>query len=360
MGGAPYQGRVIAEALSDRPDFEVFYLARRCSNDVDADPYKVVKIGSTAGIRRRAVLFDAPNLWRTLREIGPDVIYQRMRQSYTAVAAAYAKCYGRRFVFHVAHDYDVMLGRTRRHLSFNTPFDVLEGMLGTYGMVRADAIIAQTERQAGLLSENFGRRATAVIPNLHPAPEASELVPKSPDIFQVAWVANFKLFKRPELFVRLAEEHRSDRSMRFVMVGRPGDSGTFKALHERIQQLPNLDYLGELPLERVNELMAQSHVLVNTSHLEGFSNTFIQAWLRNTVVVSMNADIDGALSQQGLGYLAGGFDELRDRLMLLLRNRPELEETARKARSYAVAHYTTRSIESFVDLLRPSQGISSR
>jgi hypothetical protein len=60
MGGAPYQGRVIAECLAARPDFEVFYLARRCRDDVQEDGYTVVRVSGT-WYRRRAV-FDARSL----------------------------------------------------------------------------------------------------------------------------------------------------------------------------------------------------------------------------------------------------------------------------------------------------------
>ena len=86
MGSAQYQAGLIAEALARETDIEVFYLARRCPERSADLEYEIVKIGNDKGIRRRAVIFDALSLWRALKRIDPDVIYQRMRQSYTGIA----------------------------------------------------------------------------------------------------------------------------------------------------------------------------------------------------------------------------------------------------------------------------------
>ena len=82
------------------------------------------------------------------------------------------------------------------------------------------------------------------------------------------------------------------------MIGRPGEPARYGALHQQMKLLPNLDYLGEQPIERVNSEIAASDVLVTTSY-EGFPNTFIQAWLRGVPVVSngVDPDLTGTLVQ---------------------------------------------------------------
>ena len=359
MGGAPYQGRVIAECLAARPELEIYYLARRCVDDGD-DPYEVVRVGDYSGIRHRALFFDMPDLYRTLERIAPDVVYQRMRQSYTAVAAHYARKHGKRFVFHAALDYDVMRGHYRRHLSLNTPFDWVEGRLGEYGLRRADAIVTQTGKQARLLADVFGLDAAAVIPNMHPEPEKAKADRKPTDRINVAWVANLKRSKRPELFVQLAEDLRGDPRFRFIMAGRPGHARTYAALHEQIQGLPNLDYLGEISHERVGELLAESHFLVNTSIVEGFSNTFIEAWMRDAIVLSMNADVDQALARGELGFMANDLESLKARLSELTAADADNGELIARARRHAFEQYGTGNVEKLLDVMLPERAAGRR
>lgn len=352
MGGAELQARFIAEGLAARPDFEVHYLARRCLPEPAGDPYCVRCIGNDAGIRRRAVFFDAPKLWRALRAIDPDVVYQRMRQSYTGVAAAYARRFDKRFVFHAASDYDVMQRSFPKPFSLNVPFDWLETVLGNHGVRRASAIVTQTQRQADLLQRYLGRRAAAVVPNFHPEPLPGEGLEKSAVDFLAVWVGNFRQVKRPELFVRLAEDLRHLPNVRFAMVGRAGNQRTHGELHAKIRSLGNLEYLGELSHDEVNRLLARAHCLVNTSDAEGFSNTFIQAWMRRTVVLSLSADVDGALAGGELGYLAGTFDKLRMRLEWLAADRRGREALTERARALAMQRYGTGNLNALVAVLK--------
>ena len=55
----------------------------------------------------------------------------------------------------------------------------------------------------------------------------------------------------------------------------------------------------------MNRLLARSHIFVNTSTHEGFPNTFIQSWLREVVVVSLQVDPDQVLERQQVGIAAG-------------------------------------------------------
>jgi glycosyltransferase involved in cell wall biosynthesis len=351
MGGAELQARYIAEGLSARPDFSVHYLARNCLAE-PADSYPVTRIGDTRGIRRRAVFFDAPRLWRALEALDPDVVYQRMRQSYTGVAAAYARRYGKRFVFHAASDYDVRREPFRKPFSLNVPFDWVETVAGNYGMARATAIVTQTNRQAELLERNFGLRPAAVIPNFHPEPPAGSVERKASGEFLVAWIGNFKLVKRPELYVELAERLRATPGVRFAMAGRAGNERTHGELHARIRALPNLEYLGELPHEEANELLCRAHCLVNTSDAEGFSNTFIQAWMRGAVVLSLHADVDGLLARDELGHLSGSVDRLQTQLETLIANPSAREAMAKRARLHAARHFGTGNVDVLARVLK--------
>lgn len=309
MGGAEYQTHLLAAELSGRPAVDVIYLARRVPvGEAAADvPYPVRRIGSDAGIRYRATFFDRSELSAALRELRPDVVYQRMRQSYTAVCADYARENAIPFFFHVASDIDLDTRFVRFGINGNLPFDLIEGWHGRRGIERASHIIVQSSRQAHMLRERFRREPMVLVRNFQPLPEALPAKQELP--LRVLWVGNFKRVKRPELFVDLAQAfvHRGD--IQFQMIGRP-DGHRSDPVIKKIEELPNLQYLGELPVHEVNAHLAAAHVLVNTSSFEGFPNTFIQAWAQGAVVCSLVVDPDGSMESTDIGYCSGTMERL--------------------------------------------------
>ncbi|MEW6428831.1 MAG: glycosyltransferase family 4 protein [Thermodesulfobacteriota bacterium] len=269
----------------------------------------------------------AADLLRALDRIRPDVIYQRAGFAFTGITASWARKNGRRLVFHIAHDLDVQ----RRPPPWRRPFLLPEILLMRQGIRKADLVVAQTRFQAEQLQKHYGREAV-VIPNGHPVPADSEK-PAGPVV--VAWVANWKAIKQPEIFVRLAEEVSSE-NIRFAMFGRIDNYGE---LARRARAL-GVEVMGEVSNERVNDSLASSHLLVNTSRHEGFSNTFIQAWLRRVPVVSLQVDPDEVLSRQGIGCCSGSFGRLAADVRRLATDREQLDTMGARAREYAVANHS--------------------
>ena len=58
---------------------------------------------------------------------------------------------------------------------------------------------------------------------------------------------------------------------------------------ELTKTVQKLRYVGKLSLEEMDACLAEATLFVNTSlQRDGFSNTFIRAWLRPVPVVSLN------------------------------------------------------------------------
>lgn len=362
MGGAQYQGHLLAEELARRAGVQVTYLAR----DVRADaaalralPYALRSIGTFAGIGRRAALFDAPQLWRTLRELRPDVIYQQMRQSYTAVCAHYAVRAGIPCFFQIASDLDLDPRWITNGISANLPFDIGESVAGLWGLRHASHVVAQTARQQRLLRERFGLAAAAVVRNFQPLPACLPHKPAAP--VEVLWVANFKDVKRPELFVQLAESFSGRPDLKFTMAGRPSGLRRFAPLMERISRTANLEYLGELSIEEVDRRMAQAAIHVNTSSFEGFPNTFIQAWAQGAVVATIAVDPDEeGMEALGIGICAGTFERLRAVIDALAHSSERRGAIAARAFAFAHANHSLVQGARLADLMLAAAGAAAR
>ena len=349
-GGAEFQISLLTAALHATNRFDLYYLTHHVAGNVQPHDYEVVRIGNDDRVPRLGYVTDFLPLYRSLRSIAPHVIYQRVAGGYTGICAFYARNNHRRtrMIWHVAHTTDV----TPESLDSgrNIVRRRLEKCSVEYAIRRTDRIVVQTHDQGRLLSENYGRRADAVIPNFHP--EAAEPPDKSGPL-TVVWIANLKLWKRPEVFVRLAQALRDLGNVQFLMLGEPpaGEAPWCAQLMQSIAATPNLQFLGHQPAAEVNRHLARASVFVNTSVHEGFPNTFVQAWLREAVVVSLTVNPDGVLDGQQIGIHAETEAGLEKAVRHLLTDSAARGGYAQRARAYARTTHSVRNIGKLTEMI---------
>lgn len=193
---------------------------------------------------------------------------------------------------------------------------------------RADVVIAQSDFQKKILQERFNVEGVViknglVIPQVH----CEKSVPPF-----VLWVGSITGVKNPELFVELAE---SLPNVRFEMVG---GSTKDRQLYEKInlaaKTLPNFKYHGFVPYPEVNDYFEKASIFVNTSRMEGFPNTFIQAWAHYTPVVSLKVDPDNIIKNRNLGFHSGTFRQLVMDVTTLFSNEKLRKTMGENARNY--------------------------
>ena len=350
MGGAEYQIACLLEALIPLQKYQIHYLAHHVAPDFHADGYRIEQVGRGAANPRWGYITHAMPLYRALLNIRPDVIYQRVGGGYTGIAAFYARRHNACLIWHVAHDTDVT---PRSTLEGRNPVRrFLEKRSIEFGIRYANHIVVQTKHQANLLQKFYQRTTDLVIPNLHPQPRES--IDKTGPL-RVVWIANLKPWKQPDVFVRLAAALSGLKQVRFIMVGAEaggaGDVRWSETLMRGIRSAGNIDYLGPRSQADVNELLARAHVFVNTSIHEGFPNTFIQAWMREVPVVSLNVNPDGLLDREAIGVHAGTEDRLIEAVRMMVSNQVTRGEYALRARAYAMQHHSLRNAEALVRLI---------
>jgi glycosyltransferase involved in cell wall biosynthesis len=350
-GGAEYQISLLIDALSADGGFEIHYLTHFIDARDRTRNYNVSVVGAGGPMPRLGYVMDARSLYRKLLEIGPDVIYQRVACAYTGICALYSRRRHVPMIWHVASDSDVapsLLEPVRNFVRRR-----LETWGVSYGAGNASRIVVQTRRQNELLQQNYGRSADALVANFHPP--VVETIDKSGPL-TVMWIANLKPLKRPDVFIRLAERFRQRREVRFVMAGAPapatGDQRWRTSLMQGMVNAKNLEYVGQKTHAEVNQMLARSHVFVNTSTHEGFPNTFIQAWMRDVAVLSLSVDPDGVLERERVGIAAHTEDGLEAALRGLLDD-PQLRAGyARRGREHAAAHHSLANAGRLLQVIR--------
>jgi glycosyltransferase involved in cell wall biosynthesis len=347
MGGSQYQAKVLMDYLLAHYDVDIAYLTTRADPSFKPDGYRIVPFSDRRGLRRYGSFFDVARLYRALTRERPDIILQFVGSAHTGIAALYARKHGCKLIWRVTSDRSV----EPETASWLQPHLRLERLCLNFGIRNASLILAQTEYQRATIAAAFPGAPVQVLPNFHPsAPDCGRT---GAVVKQVAWIANLKPLKNPSAFVRLARRFSSRPDVRFVMVGDSIDESPWtKDQLAAIAATPNLEYRGALSQAEVNGLLEHTDLLVNTSDYEGFSNTFIQAWMRRVPVVSLRVDPDRLLSRGGLGTVTGTEESLFGSVAVLLDDPDKCSAIGARARRYALEHHAESNIETLARLLK--------
>jgi len=226
----------------------------------------------------------------TLWKLDADIYCFSGGSLWAGLVHAVAQARGRRFVWMTAHDHDVRADLPDVH-GLRDRWFVRRAMRG------ADAIVSQTEAQRRRLEEDFGLDST-VIMNAVDVPAA---VHDPGAGTRVVWLATYKPSKHPEWFTRFAERHPEVRCrMAGVVLSSEEGQEAYRAAQEVAARCPNLEVLGTIPHERIDDVLADAALFTHSSASEGFPNTLLESWARGLPSVSA-FDPDDLVEREGLG-----------------------------------------------------------
>jgi glycosyltransferase involved in cell wall biosynthesis len=285
------------------------------------------------------------SLWRALRRADADIYYVRGSSMLTAVVHAFCRRYGRKWLYAAASDTDFLPGEQRIRYA-------RDRWLFEYGLRRADAIVVQNPVQQANCLAHYGRRAT-IIPSCY-APPPGASADRSGGVL---WVSDLREVKQPQLCIDLAKRlpHR-----RFVMIGGPAspdeaDMQRYRSIERQARELPNVRFLGFLPLADAESHFDRARVLLNTSRTEGFPNTFLQAWARGVPTPAF-VDVGSREGAAPVGRVARDLPEAQAELEQLLSDDVHWKQASDRCRRQFAAHHsvagtTARYSALFRDLL---------
>ncbi|HEV7714221.1 MAG TPA: glycosyltransferase family 4 protein [Steroidobacteraceae bacterium] len=264
-------------------------------------------------------------VWSALKRADADVYYVSGAGMLLGLVTMFARQYGRKVIFRVASTSDcdpvtlrVKFWRDKR--------------LYAYGLKRADVVLAQTGEQQRKLFECYGRdsRIAASL-----AEDGGRCPPFDERDIDVLWVGSFRPLKRPQLLLDLA---RKLPELRFVMAGGPypDHADLFEDIGRQAAGLANVEFRGAIPYHEVHNLYERARLLVGTSEIEGFPNTYLQAWTHGAPVVAY-LDPENLIAQKGLGRVVTTPDEMASAVNAVLAAESEWSDASARSRTYAAA-----------------------
>ncbi|VVB62032.1 Glycosyltransferase Gtf1 [uncultured archaeon] len=159
----------------------------------------------------------------------------------------------------------------------------------------------------------------------------------------ILWVGTIKAVKQPDLFLKIAKNFEE---FNFKMIG--GKNKKDEKLYDRIKQealtIPNLEFLGFVPHNKIQKYYEEASIFINTSRIEGFSNTFLEAWINCVPVISLNADPDEVICNKKLGLHSKTFEQIILDVNTLLHNDNLRIEMGMNGKKYVEQNHNMKKI----------------
>jgi len=245
-------------------------------------------------------------MWSALMRADADLYYTSCAGMEVGLLALFCRHFGKRFVYRSASDADCDKSRLLVRYA-------RDRWLYGYGLRRAHAILVQSASQAQTLLRSYGL-ASRVAGMLVEPP----LSVPTHDL-DVLWVGNIRHVKRPDRLLEIAAQMPNTS---FHMVGGtlPGEEALYGQMRDAAASRANVSFHDRQSYSDANNLYGRARLLLNTSDVEGFPNSYLQAWIRGVPVVTL-IDPDRVIEREGLGVVAGAPDQLAGAIAALLGSR---------------------------------------
>lgn len=214
-----------------------------------------------------------------------------------------------------------------------------------FGLKHCDKVYVQSSNQQEALKANCGIRSY-VVKNVFNIENKMALGDKD----YILWVSRCDPLKRPQLFIELARNLPEERFLIIMPYEQRIDKAQDECLKKIISdvrsascELGNLEYIESVPFDKIQPYYDAAKLFVNTSEYEGFPNSFIQACIGKTGILSYRVNPDNFLTQYGAGFCC---DDDTDKAVAIIKSLDDkrIEEIGNKAYAYAVKNHDVRHI----------------
>ena len=120
----------------------------------------------------------------------------------------------------------------------------------------------------------------------------------------------------------------------------PEESHLFDRICSEARAVPNVEMTGFVPFVDVEKHFDEGSLLVNTSDMEGFPNTFLQAWSRGMPTVSF-FDPGARWQEHKVGEVVRSLDDMVTRVRSLMSNGVHWQRNSSVCRDYVAAKHST-------------------
>jgi len=285
-----------------------------------------------------------PRLLLIMRKINPSYVTAKGAGALNGILLLISKAHKFKFIYQMANDIESD-ERIYRKLPFYTK-PVFRFLLS-----RSDFIRCQNQYQKDNILKRYPKKKVFLVRNATVIPILSDRQPFEKRN-HVLWVGTFRPQKKLSKFYKLC---RDLPDVKFKIAGSYSgvtDQPTRKALKD-LKKLKNVEMLGFVRHQDVGKLYKQAYCLVCTSDHEGFPNTFLEAWLAGTpVVTTATSNPDGLIGQEDLGFVVDNDTELKDSVKRIFQDKAVFTNLSENCEKFVRKHHDHKEIaRSFISYL---------
>jgi glycosyltransferase involved in cell wall biosynthesis len=268
-------------------------------------------------------------LWSALSRADADVYYASCAGGLIGQVAMFCARRSKKFVFRAASDTDCLPDA----LIINRWY-WRDKWLYQHGLRHTSHVLVQSVRQQELMRGNFGIDSS--IAGLIVRPARSDIEFRNREI-DALWVSNIRSVKRPDVLLSVTDQLPN---VSFHMVGGTvlGAEALFDTMRSQAASRNNVTFHGPVPYREVGSLYERARVFVNTSDVEGFPNTYLQAWASGTPVVAF-FDPDGVIAREGLGMAVRSSEEMIAAVNTLTSDESAWNAARQRCLAFIERHY---------------------
>lgn len=243
----------------------------------------------------RWLYYRLPYTYKKIKAVKPDYLYVSIPGWTSFLIGVICRMLKIKFIQRISSDIQLDDRFRKEHSLINQSFLQL-------GLRLTHHILCQNNYQLMIVQKKFPGKSAIKISN----PLYAEVHQPAAEVDSrryIAWLGIYRYPKNLKLLFQIASLLKNEK---FLIAGKESakcDEETSYYL-EKLKHLPNVKFTGFLQRADILPFLANVKFLLNTSHFEGFSNTFLEALAVGTPILSsVNVNPDSIISKNNLGIV---------------------------------------------------------
>ena len=277
----------------------------------------------------RWIYYRFPYLYKRIKENKPDYLYQGIPTWTSFLFGIICRYLNIKYILRISNDY-LLDDRILKNYSKTHRYFQKLGIRLSY------CVLCQNDYQLGIIKKEYPNKIAIKITNPIFIKSIQSAV-ENQNRNYIAWLGLYQYQKNLKLLYDIAFSLKNEQ---FLIAGKEESKCDEETLYYlcKLRELPNVKFAGFLSREEVLPFLSKAKYLLNTSHYEGFSNTFLEAMSVGTPIISSkNVNPDSIINAHKIGIVYQDLNDMKAQFNAITTE--DYKAMSTNAYSYVLQHH---------------------